>query len=159
LREWLQRNPWVYVLLFVAAVALVWRSTSGGGEPSNSDRVSSDAWFVDVVTGELFRAPRDQVPPIKSPGGNEAAWASVYGCGGCGSGQRFVGYMTKHTDELKASAEADPAVKASLYGEKRKGRLYSADGKAWVAADSPAEAGMIDAFRTRCPGGDLQRCP
>lgn len=156
---WLQRNQWVYIVLFVAAAVLLWRAVQPEQTQSNSDNVSDETWFVDVATGEPFRAGRDLVPPIKSPAGNEAAWAAMYGCGGCGKEQRFIGYYIKHTDELKAQAESDAGVKASLYGESRAGRLYSTDGKTWVAAESPDKAGMIESFRNRCGEAGIRRCP
>jgi len=158
--DWLQRNQWVYILVFGAAIILLWRSLKSGDEvSSNSDVISDECWYYDVETGDSFRAKRELVAPIKSPKGNEAVWASMYGCGGCGPSQRFAGFYVKHTDDMKKRADADPAVRARLFGERAEGRLYSTDGKSWIAAASPGEAGVLDSFRTRCGELDLKRCP
>jgi len=166
LSDWLRDNKWVNIVAVIVIVILAWRVkaiidalTGTDAEQSNSDVISDDTWFYDTGSGKLFRAPRAQIPPIKGPSGEDAVWATVHGCGGCGESQRFVAYMTSHTPQLKARAEADPGVKASLYAESCQGRLYSSDGKTWVAAENAQAAGMINASRNPCGGDTPKRCP
>lgn len=161
LREWMQGNQTIVagaagVLLLICLIAIIMQIAPTG----SSVKTPNSAYFYDVVTGKVFQAPFDAVPPITSPDGNEAVRAHFYSCGDCNESDRFVGYYEKYTPQAKevvekARTSADPN-QAMPYEPMGDGLLISFDAKTWFAMYSPkAEQGMGE--RLNCPGGQRLR--
>jgi len=110
------------------------------------------AWYYDVVTGEVFAARAKQIPPIQSPDGHEAVRVFFFSCGECTEGERFAGYYMKYTAAMKQQLDADPAKFAAAFGESHPGRLFSADGQTWVEAPTVKESGVAEYLANRCNG-------
>ncbi len=109
LREWLNSNPKVVAglaaVLVVAALGWLVAQLGGSETPDNAGR----AWYLDMKTGELFRASATRVPPIQSPDGNDAVRAVVFSCGKCDEKkERFIGYYEKLPKELKKAFKGNP---------------------------------------------------
>ncbi len=164
MRDWINNNERVASIACAAIIiiGLIWTLTSLFGGPKdtgNSDLISDLSWYYDVTTGEAFQADWRQVPPIKSPDGNEGVRVSFFSCGTCGSGERFAGYYMKYTPQFKKRADADPSLFNATMGENCEGRLFSIDARTWVAAPNATDAGVLEHFRARCGSGILRRCP
>lgn len=155
MREWIQNNSAVITIasIVVIVIVLALRFLPAKEEFHNSDGFSDQSWYYDVNTGTFFQDRLDRVPPFTSPRGNEAVRVVFFSCGACTEAERFPGFFLKHTTELKQTAEADPNVAAALGGEKVTGRLYSFDGKTWIEAAGPEEAGVFERYRNKCDGG------
>lgn len=157
MRQWIDNNQGaiagisiVIILLFVA-----WMIFGGGDAGSRTPE--DQTWYFDFVEQQSFRSASRQIPPIESPWGNEAVSVFYFSCGECTEEERFPGFYMKYSNEMKAKLEADEQLKAQAFGESHPGRMYSNDGKTWVAALNVAGAGITDALRDRC-FGKLRTC-
>ena len=164
MRDWLNNNERVasiacVIIIIIGVIWTIVAMTGGDENAGNSDLISDLSWYYDVTTGEAFQAHWRQVPPITSPAGNEAVRVSFFSCGSCGAGERFAGYYMKYTPQFKKRADADPALFEATMGENCEGRLFSIDGKNWIAAGNAMDAGVVEHFRERCKGRILRRCP
>ena len=161
MRDWIQNNNVAVTIASIVVIVtlLAWRLLPSKQEYHNSDSLSDRSWYYDVNTGQYFQDRLDRVPPFESPEGNEAVRVIFFSCGACNEAERFPGFYLKHADETKQQADADPAVTASLGGEVGPGRLYSFDGKTWIAASGPEEAGVFERYKHKCDGvGALKIC-
>lgn len=162
MRDLIQRHSVSISIISVVVIAgvLVSRFVGGGEEGvHNSDIISDECWYFDVSSGQYFRDKLSRIPPLTSAGGGEVVRVVFFSCGGCNERERFPGFYLKHTPELKAKAEMDPKIAGSLHGEAVEGRMFSFDGKTWIAAASAEAAGVFDHHRNRCDGkGTLKQC-
>jgi hypothetical protein len=157
LRDWLNTHSAPVIVGCVALIALGMALLSARTAPKERGP-SDEAWYYDVVTKSYFQDKRVQVPPIRSPAGNEAVRVAFYSCGDCGGGERFAGYYLKYEPEAKARIEKSGQVVAT-FGEKYEGRLYSTDGEHWVRAVNPDKAGVTDQLlKHPCGSGWLHPC-
>lgn len=110
------------------------------------------AWFHDLVTGELFAAGADEVPPIPSPAGNEAVRAHFFSCGTCSEGDRFLGFYSKYTPEARQMLlEALPSdAYAHARPEIRAGHMISRDAQQWVVERGPEGGALHRQIHERC---------
>lgn len=162
MRDWIHRNSVLisFVSVLVIAVLLISRLGSSPRE-HNSDLISDECWYYDVVTGDYVKDKISKVPPLVSDKGNELVRVVFFSCGACSEAERFPGYYLKHTAALKAKAEAQAAESSAmmLHGERLEGRMFSLDGKTWVAAPDAVAAGVFDHHRHTCDGrGSLKMC-
>ena len=149
LRNFINNNARVMTALAAVFLILltVWLFTRGG--PGQAESTTTDVWFYDTVTKELFVAKADRVSPIASPAGNEAVRAMYYSCGTCAEGERFLGYYEKFGDEAKKFLEENPSSRY-FGGASAKGRLLSTDAVTWVEAASDEGLAILDAPHKKC---------
>ena len=162
MRDLIQRHSVPVSIISVVLIAIVLISkflAKDADAIHNSDILSDECWYFDVNTGQYLRDKISKVPPFKSASGGEMVRVVFFSCGACTQGERFPGFYLKHTPQLKAKADGDPKVAASLNGEVVDGRMFSFDGKTWIAASSAEAAGVFDHHRHRCDGiGTLKQC-
>ncbi len=162
MRDWIQKNSNIICILSVLAmtIALVWHfALSGPPSIHNSDLISDQCWYYDVATGRYLRDRIDRVPPFLSDKGAEQVRVVFFSCGACNESEWFPGYYLKYTPELTAKVQADPSLMSTLHGESVPGRMFSLDGRIWVAAPDVEKAGVYDHHRNRCDGkGALKMC-
>ncbi len=161
MRDWIQMNSVVISVISIIAIVAVFalRMLPDKKEIHNSDSLSDQSWYYDVNTGKYFQDRLDRVPPFTSPAGNEAVRVVFFSCGACTESERFPGFYLKHTADLKKKVESDPAAAKALDGEKLNGRMYSFDGKTWIEAAGPEEAGVFERYLHKCDGiGALKIC-
>ena len=162
-RDWMNNNSSIVtvasVVILVGALAfLVSRTRRGGGGQVG------DAWYYDTVTKEYFTDKTTKVAPFTRTNGNEAVRAHFFTCGECtdklkaDGGERFVGYYEKYTPDVKAKLEEN-TQSFMIYEMAFQGRLYSKDGKKWVAADKPEGIAITSDLQKQCPPKKLRYCP
>jgi hypothetical protein len=146
----------------------------GGGLPDifgGSSRRSApvgpgEAWYYDTKTKEYFKDVTTKVAPFNNDKGNESVRAHFFTCGDCtdevgengASNKRFIGYYEKYTPEVKAKIE-EKSDSFMIYEMAFQGRLYSKDGKKWVAADKPEGIAITSDLQKQCPPKKLRYCP
>jgi hypothetical protein len=157
MRQWINRHPIAIAVACVAAAVGVWFvAGSGRGDAALPE---DEVWYHDVVTGRVFPGKALQIPPIRSPAGNEAVRVFFASCGQCTEAERFPAFYMRFTDEMKRELEADPSQWANALGESHPGRLYSSDTVEWVEAPSVKDSGVAEYLRDKCPQGKwLQWC-
>ncbi len=112
----------------------------GSGPEEPKREFTLGAFYLDTTTGKLFVAPPDSYPPVKAPsGGVTGVKAIFYSCGACDDAkQRFLGYVTRYTDEAKAKLTAPGELSFDVRDRIMvEGIQKSADGKEWVLAVGP----------------------
>ncbi len=98
LRETLNNNPRIVAgLLLIAATALILALSFTGRDRGLRDVV--EVYYYDLEKEQLFIARTDEDP---AAGRGEVVRARVYGCGGCGPDQRFVGYLIDEQARIRA---------------------------------------------------------
>jgi hypothetical protein len=162
-RDWMNNNSSIVtvasVVILIGALAfIVSRKTGRGGG------AVGDAWYYDTVTGEFFTDKTTKIAPFNRSNGNEAVRAHFFTCGECTAktkdegGERFVGYFEKYTPEVRAKLE-EHSQSFMIYEMAFQGRLYSKDGKKWVAADKPEGITITSDLQKQCPPKKLRYCP
>lgn len=172
IRDKIQNHPVVAVLLcaivaIVAVLAAVNNSGSSGSTPPRA------AWFYDLSTGRLFTADRGAVPPF-AINGSTAVRARVYGCEGCGEGDRHVVVIEKYPDTVAEELRVPPPVDASgrdadAYTDRRdrlrvESLLIAAPPRTggeqivWMPLNSPAARAILDRLDDLCPGAVPEMC-
>lgn len=147
----------VAVVVMILALIYIFYSCQGP-----SQRVgSSEAYYYDVVTQEVFTAGANLVPPIQSPAGNEAVRVHFYSCGSCSKSERFAGYYEKYPPEAKAKIEE--AMKSQemteyIY-EYENAALVSLDAKTWAPMSGPGGTSVQDELdkKLQCDGDKRPR--
>ena len=143
------------LLLIGGAIVIGYQMRALGPPPSTTPQ----AFYTNDDGKTLFVAPSDSLPPFDH-GGKPAVRAYVYKC----SGQQFVGYLERYTDEAKRMVrELDEAVKnakpggqppanlGQLVNARRFGREVKRPGdKNWVSVGSREGGRAID---VQCPPG------
>ena len=162
MRDLIQRHSVSISIISVIVIAFVLISkfvSRDGDALHNSDMISDECWYFDVNSGQYLRDKLSKVPPMISSNGGEIVRVVFFSCGGCNERERFPGFYLKYTPQLKAKADGDPKLAASLSGEAVEGRLFSFDAKTWITAPSAEAAGVFDHHRHRCDGiGTLKQC-
>lgn len=121
----IRQNPAVTAIacgvVVVAAVVIAIRNSQSAGS-TPPDQV----WFYDLAGGQLLAAERDAVPPI-TVNGRAAVRARVYGCNGCGEGDRHVAVIEKYPDaaaeELRQTLPPDATQREIDAHSGRRNRL------------------------------------
>lgn len=163
-RNWMNDNSSIAtvgsVIILICALGFIvsrFRRGGGGGEPG-------DAYYYDTVTKEVFTDKTTKIAPFNRENGNEAVRVHYFTCGECTEqtkeegGERFVGYYEKYTPEVRAKL-SESSESFMIYEMAFQGRLYSADGKTWVAADKPKGIQITSKLQTKCPPKKLRYCP
>jgi hypothetical protein len=172
----LNKNPLVTgaIAVLVVAGAVTYMVRSGAARRPRQP--VTGVWYLDLVSGELFTAKSDQLPPIPTdqdlPNGEPAGvLAHVRSCGDCDDpSQRFIAWVEKYTPEAKeyilnpqpiAEEKVDPLMLTP--GEE--GNLIalyepgvSWDQLDWVPADSEEGWEVMGKARERCDGGTPKEC-
>lgn len=131
------------VILVTALIYIFFRSTG-----SDLSRRQARAYYKDVVTGEVFTAETQKIPPIQSPDGNQAVLVRFFSCtDDCGKDDRFVGYYMKYTEEIKRRLE-EQREEAEQQGEEMSVdsdtyELWEESERALLAA-LPKQGGEVD---------------
>ncbi|MCC7145888.1 MAG: hypothetical protein IT443_05535 [Phycisphaeraceae bacterium] len=169
LREWLRQNQSivtvVVVVLLVAALGIAMMNMRQGGGKKT-------AYFYDLNKKELFVDSVDKRPPFEvgsgaaPDGGPAGVAAAVFACGdGCADeSKRFVGYVTKYTDQaVKWLEEADamgtdPSTqgkRSELWMKAEISQVYMLpDGTKWLSMQDPSYEKAMAGYRARCTGDD-----
>jgi hypothetical protein len=162
-REWMNNNSPVVtvasVVILICAIAFLVMRTQrrGPGAPGQ-------AWYYDTVSSEYFQDKTTRIAPFKRENGNVAVRAHFFTCGECTvktkeeGGERFLGYFEKYTDEMRAKLQEN-SESFALYDMAFQGRLYSVDGKTWVAAESEKGTKITSDLQQNCPPKSLRYCP
>jgi hypothetical protein len=160
LRELLNGPAGYAVAGAVLLLAVIYTLFASGPEEPQRE-FTLGAFYLDTATGKLFVAPPDSYPPVKAPtGGVTGVKAIFYSCGTCDDPkQRFLGYVTRYTDEAKAKLTAGTNLN---FDERDKlmveGLEKSAEGKEWVLAVSKEGRAFEAKAIERCKGGKLVEC-
>jgi hypothetical protein len=164
-RDWMNNNSSIVtvvsvVILLGALAFIVTRGRRGGGGGPG------EAYYYDTVANEYFTDVTTKVAPFNNNKGNESVRAHFFTCAECTteigkdgkSNQRFIGYYEKYTPEVKAKIE-EKSDSFMIYEMAFQGRLYSKDGKKWVAADKPEGIQITSDLQKECPPKKLRYCP
>jgi hypothetical protein len=172
IRDNFQNHPVVTVLVcaIVAIMAVLVVVNKSGSSGTTPPRV---AWFYDLSTGRLFTADRGEVPPL-TVDGSTAVRARVYGCNGCGEGDRHVVVIEKYPDavaeELRVPPPADDSSpEANAYTSRRErlrveAMLIAAPPRtpgeqvAWTPLNSPQAQSILARLDDLCPGAVPEMC-
>jgi hypothetical protein len=132
--------------------------------PSPQPRVSSDVYYLDLGTGQLFADDAAAIAPIDAPSGTGAGVrAYVFSCNDCSDEQqRFTGWLERHIPSAKRLREQGD--KASLDVDELIDALskpiqVSVDGKTWLGLH-PIEymTWQIQRRQSLCGGGATLEC-
>lgn len=132
------------------------------GERTPNRDITLGAFYLDTKTGEVFTDKIGTLPPIKAPSGEATGVrALVFACGQCDPLEnRFVGYLSRFTDEAKAVMESDTATpleaRDAKFGGRRIKRVGDADWKVWQSEEGAAIIATRD--NGRCKGGRVVGC-
>lgn len=154
LRETLNRNPWIAVVVAIAILAgalIVLSQTIAGG---GSGPVTGAGYWFDTGSGELFTAPATSnlhgyVAPIEAPSGSTGVRAFVSACGSCDNeSERIITYqsLTEAGIALAAKTEIDFKTGEQLMAES----IVSADAKTWVPLDSQDGRRIVNRAAEQC---------
>ena len=146
IRELLQRVriPILVALVLVLAVVLLRNAQKMKVEPVPV--YVKQAWFFDLNTGRLFKAPRDNFLPMETESGPfegapAGVRAHVFSCTGCSDREEaFIGWLFK--PDMEAVADADGRIQFMV---------REPDGHAWHYSESPE--GMAITDLELCPEG------
>ena len=162
-RDWMNNNSSIVtvasVVILIGALAFIVSRGRGGGGGA-----VGEAWYYDTVSNEYFTDKTTKIAPFNRENGNEAVRAHFFTCGECteqlkdAGGERFIGYYEKYTPEVKAKLEEN-SQSFMIYEMAFQGRLYSKDGKKWVAADKPEGITITSDLQKQCPPKKLRYCP
>jgi len=154
------KNPVVAVIaviVLIVAVVLIVRGMSG---PSSTGPAGQGTWY-DTGSNTLYGGQKGVMPPAPAPSGSEGVMATVFAKGSCANkSDRFIGYLSKYTDEgkkLMAAAQAEnPIDTAKIQGIMGEHRLVKREGDAeWVAQGSDEGQAIVEEAKAK--GGTL--CP
>ena len=133
-------------------------------------KATTQEWFYDLNTKQLFSAPASTVPPVAAPSGPlpdgspAGVRAYVYGCENCNKSSRFIAYLEMFTAEGRAALETAHQRKPTetmLPMTPATGILVRRpDGTEWVERNTAAGYRIIaDSLQNRCPADVFpQRC-
>ena len=162
-RDWMNTHSApvtvVMVVMLIGSVAFMVSRGRGGG-----NNQAGEAWYYDTVSGDYFTESTTKIAPFKRENGNEAVRAHFFTCGECTpqtkeeGGERFIGYYEKYTDEMRAKLQENTQA-MMLYDMAFQGRLYSRDGKKWIAAEEPEGTAITADLQQKCPPKKLRYCP
>lgn len=172
IRDVVQKSPAVSILacviIFGAAVLLTARNaTPAGSTPA------PQVWFYDLSTGQLITKDRQSVPPINADG-STAVRARVYGCDGCGEGDRHVVVIEKYPDaaaeQLRQTLPADATQGEVDAFDARRSRLLDealliaappqtpGDDIIWTPHASPQAKDIRSRLDDLCPDSVAELC-
>jgi hypothetical protein len=147
IRETLNKNPSVTtgatIALLVIALGFIIYQLLPDRAPNGKQ---SSAFFSDDDGANYFSDDINQIPPFDH-GGKPAVRCYVFECGGT----KFVGWLQKYTDDMKAKL-ADPNA-ANLISpmQRQQGSLMKKPGDPkWVSGGDLANVGKI--MVVHCPG-------
>ncbi len=154
-REWVNQNSAIVtigaVLLLLVSLGFIIMRVSGGSQ--YKARIV-DVYYFDIDSGQLFTAKSNEIPPIDSPSGaNKGVRAYVFACGDCADeSQRFTGWLEMYTPDAKNVMINPPTSPESMdtFELMEKGHLVSADGRAWVQANTDKGFQVMEGIQTRC---------
>lgn len=176
MRDWLNQHPGlaagIAVVVLAVCAGLVWYSL----RDARPD-VPTEAFFLDLGTGQLFQASLQAIPPIPAPSGHTledgspgAVKAYVYACGSCGDpSARRISYLERFTPEAKQRREEliqrtglpveriTPRVWQEMRSSPNDGKLLaSADApEQWESAEAPAGQQIMATPPPQCDDGRL----
>lgn len=145
-------------ILAIAAALVVMRDNKGGNSGAGP---TSQAWYYDVDTGQLFAGASAMIPPVDAPSGpGNGVRAHIYTCGACEPGEWQIVYLQSMTERAKALL-ADPDLPRQPGGELTGERIAEppADGEAidWISAANPRAMQIQQRATTLC--GDAPATP
>lgn len=113
-RQWTNEHPKIVIPIVAAIVivAIIWGVTVMRG-PQPMDPGERDAFYYDLETREVFKAPADRIPPFERDNGHMAVRAVMYKEPGAPDEEAFVAYLQK----LSAEARENPSMRYELPGE------------------------------------------
>lgn len=158
-------------MISVVTATILWLGIAAGVLATQSRPAALDAnwrrgadWFAAEGLDEFIFLESRRVPPIEHAG---KKWVKVYfyGCNNCLSGNSFLGYYEKYTDEAKLELERlmqslptdgaiPPETEARLTHYTETGRMLSRDGRTWVPAKSEEGDELMGHIRATCVGED-----
>lgn len=127
----------VLVVIAIAAAAFMFRP-----KPSP---VSTQSYFYDLSSGEVFAADK-QPPPIDAPSGGQAVQAAVYSCGACEPGAWTVAWLETYDGPAEPQHHRVAAV-PEAGGEPR-----------WMSMVSNEAGALTNTPNTMCDGGAATAC-
>jgi len=142
-----KQNAIIALLLAVtgiAGVAIYLQLTASAEPPAFSTQV----WYYDLNTGQLFAGEEDQYPPIAAPsdeaGERSGVRAFVKSCGDCDDpDQRFIGYLMAYQDP-------DAAAAAEQTGDYVEPLMRRPDDEQWYPESSDAAMALNRELQERC---------
>ena len=156
IREWVHNHS-----LTVTAITMLLLAMALGGLAWQMDMVGgatvSTAYYYDLNTGEIFEAEAGLHPPIATDTGPAAGvQATVFTCGACEPGERFIGWLTKYTPEAKEVMDEAPQdvsqMPPAAYEAMVNGKLVrSLEILEWVPVNSHFGRQITTAVSDRCP--------
>jgi len=146
-RDIIQKNPAVTALVCASIVVVAVVMAVGNARPRGS-KPPDQVWFYDLSTGRLFTTDRSAVPPI-TVDESMAVRARVYGCNGCGEGDRQVVIIEKYPDAAAEKLREPLPVSAS-----------SRDIEAYEGRrDRMRDELLLIAAPPQAPGGEIMWAP
>lgn len=172
IREAVHKSPAVAIIACVVVIGVAVMLTIRNAKPTGSTP-SNQAWFYDLSTGELITKDRSSVSPIDVDG-SMAVRARVYGCDGCGDGDRHVVVIEKYPDRVAAElrkplptgatqreVDAHDAQRSRMLDE---ALLIAAPPQAlgdeiiWTPHASPQAKEIRSRLESLCPGATAELC-
>ena len=134
----------IAAIVLIVAIVMVARSMSGSsGEQTvaTTDVLTTDVFWYDTGSKELYGAPLD-LPPLKAPSGSDGVIAFVFATGSCdNAADRFIACLMTYADREAVMTAADMETRRALMEKRLVRRETDAS---WVEASSPEGKAILE---------------
>src|SRR5687768_4960683 len=90
-RQWINQNKGIVVVMSIILLTVAGGSVAWRYRPKPPP-TPGHAYFYDTVDKKVFEDLSTRVAPFNTASGHVAVRANFFTCGGCGEGERFLGY-------------------------------------------------------------------
>jgi hypothetical protein len=108
-------KPWIakplerFAALAIAVLAaMIWMAEPAAALTPVPPPPITEVYYYDTVTGELYKGPVKEFPPIATPKGSldgqglpAGVKANVFSCGKCEASEWYIGYLETYTPEAR----------------------------------------------------------